>query len=54
LLHPDKNNPEIMQLMFMAAMIELEELRRKNSLYAILLPIMLIVGVGIGYTVARI
>jgi len=53
LLPPDKNNPEIMQLMFMAAMIELEELRRKNSLYSILLPFMLTIGVGIGYFIGR-
>jgi len=53
LLPPDKNNPEVMQLMWMAAMIELEELRRKNNLYAILLPFMLTVGVGIGYVIGR-
>jgi hypothetical protein len=49
LLPPDNLNPEILRVMLMAAIIELEETKRKNSLYSVLIPFMFTVGLSVGF-----
>ena len=45
----DNPNPEVLRVMLMACIIELEETKRKNSLYSVLIPFMFTVGLGLGY-----